>query len=78
MEPALPGRRCSIDHAPSRRTATIWRSSALSQRTPSSSSEPHGEVVHWNRAAESMFGYTRADVIGKALHDFLAPDRFSG
>lgn len=36
----------------------------------------HGEVVHWNRAAESMFGYTRADVIGKALHDFLAPDRF--
>ena len=32
-----------------------------------------GCVGHWNPAAERMFGYTRAEILGRNLHSFLAP-----
>ncbi len=35
-----------------------------------------GLVSFWNPAAEKMFGYTVAEVMGKNVHDLLAPSRF--
>ncbi|NQT64866.1 MAG: PAS domain S-box protein [FCB group bacterium] len=34
-----------------------------------------GNINYWNRAAEVMFGRNSYDVIGKQLHDILAPER---
>ncbi len=33
-------------------------------------------IVLWNSAAESMFGYSYEDVIDKPLIDFIVPDRY--
>ncbi len=35
-----------------------------------------GDVVFWNPAAQRMFGYSEIEIIGKNLHDVLAPDRY--
>jgi diguanylate cyclase (GGDEF)-like protein/PAS domain S-box-containing protein len=35
-----------------------------------------GNISYWNPAAETIFGYTRAEAIGKNLHELLAPPRF--
>ena len=35
-----------------------------------------GKTSYWNRAAERMFGYTNAQVIGKSMHYFIAPSRY--
>jgi PAS domain S-box-containing protein len=32
-----------------------------------------GQVGHWNSAAEQMFGYTREEILGRDLHQLLAP-----
>ena len=32
-----------------------------------------GQVGHWNSAAERMFGYTREEILGRDLHQLLAP-----
>lgn len=34
---------------------------------------PDGQVLQWNRAAESIFGYTAAEAEGHALLDLIAP-----
>ena len=33
-------------------------------------------ITEWNPAAEAIFGYTKAEALGRALHEFLAPPRF--
>ena len=33
-------------------------------------------ILHWNEAAERMFGYTRSEVLEKTLHTLIAPARF--
>ncbi|MBS1873451.1 MAG: response regulator [Acidobacteria bacterium] len=33
-----------------------------------------GSVVLWNRAAETMFGYTAAEAEGRQLHELVAPE----
>ncbi len=38
--------------------------------------DPEGRVAHWNPAAEQMFGYTRKEIIGRNVHDLLAPARY--
>jgi PAS domain S-box-containing protein len=34
---------------------------------------PDGKVTHWNRAAESLFGYARDGVLGQALQALIVP-----
>lgn len=35
-----------------------------------------GAITAWNPAAEMMFGFSREEVIGRNVHDFLLPPRF--
>ena len=35
-----------------------------------------GRVGHWNSAAERMFGFTREEIMGRDLHQFLAPPHY--
>jgi PAS domain S-box-containing protein len=34
---------------------------------------PDDIVLYWNRAAEIIFGYTRAEATGRAIHDLIIP-----
>src|SRR5438105_8836458 len=34
---------------------------------------PNGNVVHWNKAAEGIFGYERDEAIGRPLADLIIP-----
>lgn len=38
--------------------------------------EPDGSVAYWNPAAEQMFGYGRSEVLGRDVHEMLAPDEY--
>lgn len=35
---------------------------------------PDGEILHWNRAAETIFGYTAAEANGKSLSTLIVPE----
>jgi PAS domain S-box-containing protein len=35
---------------------------------------PDGKVVHWNKGAETVFGYTRAEAEGCVLNDIVVPE----
>ncbi len=37
---------------------------------------PQGTISFWNVAAERLFGYSRAEVLGRNLHRLLAPERY--
>jgi protein-histidine pros-kinase len=34
---------------------------------------PEGEVIHWNRAAETIFGWPGAEAVGRPLRDLIVP-----
>jgi len=34
---------------------------------------PGGEVLHWNRAAETIFGFTSQEAMGRSLRDLIVP-----
>jgi len=38
--------------------------------------DANGDILEFNPAAESTFGYTREEAIGKRLGDLIVPDRF--
>ena len=38
--------------------------------------DDEGKISYWNRQAEVMFGYQRAEVLGEEMHTRLAPDRY--
>ncbi|MBN9662101.1 MAG: PAS domain S-box protein [Acidobacteria bacterium] len=38
--------------------------------------DEEGRVVHWNEAATTMFGYETAEIMGRNVHELLAPGRF--
>ena len=38
----------------------------------------HGRVIEWNGRAESLFGWTREEILGKRMADTLVPPRFAG
>ena len=35
-----------------------------------------GEVTLWNPASERIFGYTDSQILGRKLHDVLAPEQY--
>lgn len=35
-----------------------------------------GRVIYWNPASESLFGYSKGDALGNALHQLIIPLRF--
>lgn len=37
--------------------------------------DPQGEIVLWNPAAERIFGYSRAEALGRSL-DLIIPERY--
>ena len=38
--------------------------------------DPEGRIALWNPAAERIFGYVSSEILGRNLHDVLAPERF--
>jgi PAS domain S-box-containing protein len=38
--------------------------------------DPQGRIAFWNPAAERIFGYTSAEVVGLNLHRLIAPQRY--
>lgn len=38
--------------------------------------DPMGKVSFWNDAAEQIFGFTREEVLGKHLHNIIAPKQY--
>ena len=35
-----------------------------------------GNIAYWNKAAESLFGYTKSEAAGRSPHDILCPRRY--
>lgn len=38
--------------------------------------DPHGNISYWNPAAEKILGYPSGEVLGKNLHNLLAPENY--
>ena len=38
--------------------------------------DPEGNVVYWNPAAERIFGYAQDEIMGRSMHNLLAPERY--
>lgn len=38
--------------------------------------DEHGTILEFNPAAESMFGYSKAEALTKNLHDLITPERY--
>jgi PAS domain S-box-containing protein len=38
--------------------------------------DPQGAITYWNPAAEEILGYRAEEVLGKNLHELLAPERY--
>jgi two-component system, NtrC family, sensor kinase len=39
--------------------------------------DPNGDITFWNQAAETMFGYSAAEALGRNVHELLAPARYA-
>ena len=71
-----------LDITESRRNEEALRASEETLRVISDTAldavilmDSEGRVGHWNSAAEHMFGYTREEILGRDLHQLLAPPR---
>ncbi len=40
--------------------------------------EADDQILFWNGAAERLFGYTKAEAIGRRFHSLVVPERFRG
>lgn len=38
--------------------------------------DSNNQIKYWNKSAEELFGYTKDEIMGRALHQLLAPTRF--
>ncbi len=36
--------------------------------------DPDGVITHWNRSAEALYGWSRAEAVGRSIIDLLGPD----
>src|SRR5579863_1030814 len=47
----------------------------LSQQSPDASvvMTPDGQVLHWSKGAEAMFGYSSVDSLGRCYIDLIIP-----
>src|SRR2546422_4753727 len=47
----------------------------LVEETPDAliATSPDGKVLHWNRGAETTFGYSNAEAVGRSLNDLIIP-----
>jgi PAS domain S-box-containing protein len=39
--------------------------------------DPEGKLVHWNPAAERIFGFRRGEVLGRRVHEVLVPAEYA-
>ncbi len=58
-----------------RQSEMVFRSIAQSANDAIISADGVGNIVFWNKGAETIFGYAEKEVIGKPL-SFLMPDRY--
>ncbi len=51
---------------------------ALVEETPDAliALSPSGEVLFWNHGAETIFGYSRSEAVGKTLNDLVVPNEY--
>ncbi len=47
----------------------------LVEETPDAliATSPDGQVLHWNRGAETTFGYTSTEAVGRSLNELIVP-----
>src|SRR5438034_1428082 len=47
----------------------------LVEETPDGliATSPDGKVLHWNRGAETTFGYSSEEAVGRSLDDLIVP-----
>lgn len=38
--------------------------------------DPSGNICYWNQGAQDIFGWTEKEVVGRSLHDLVAPERY--
>lgn len=83
----LSGKQCIlesfIDISQRRRAEDALRASEEKFRTISDSAldavimiDSAGAVIHWNPAAERIFGFSRQEMLGRQIHALLAPGRY--
>ena len=58
--------------------ATLDRMTALTECAHDAivTISPDGAITFWNPAAETIFGYSKEEAIGKNLHSLLVPERY--
>ena len=77
IQSARSGRRVTEDIAISRWKSRFQHLLDLS-RDGFVETDGDGVLTEWNRQAELMFGWSRDEVIGQAVIDFLIPERYMG
>ena len=55
-----------------------FRAIATTARDAIAMMDQAGRVSFWNRAAETMFGYSLSEAMGKDVHALLAPEKYHG
>ena len=57
-------------------SSEIFRSIGDRAQDPMIISDCNNDVVYWNPAAERTFGYKADEIMGRSVHELLAPERY--